>query len=166
MVTVASVPRTLVTVPLLCSIERVYAASTRSLALGVRFRGLANSLSMAADAEQQALEETAVQSTARVGNERTRARVLSEQFALTQRAPFLCECADPSCTEIVMLSLVNYERLREYPSRFLLAAGHEDAEADYELVIEAESGYAIVEKVGVAGEEAVRLDTRLQAHRY
>jgi hypothetical protein len=115
---------------------------------------------MAADDERRALHVAAVQSTARAGNERTRKIALRERFEYTQRVPFLCECADRSCTEIVMLSLADYERIREHPSRFLLVAGHEDAEADYERIVEAENGYAVVEKIGVAGEEAVRLDTR------
>jgi hypothetical protein len=39
-------------------------------------------------------------------------------------------------------------------------AGHEDAEAAHERIIEAEKGYAIVEKFGDAGTEAARLDER------
>jgi hypothetical protein len=59
-----------------------------------------------------------------------------------------------------MLSLDEYEGLRTHPGRFLLVAGHEDAEATYERIVEAENGYAIVEKLGVAGREAARLDPR------
>ena len=58
-----------------------------------------------------------------------------------------------------MLSVEDYERLREQPCWFLLVAGHEDA-AEARAVIEAENGYAIVEKVGAAGREASRLDPR------
>src|SRR5262249_35582109 len=102
----------------------------------------------------------AVQSTFRAKNERTRTVALSYRFEPSQRVPFLCECGDQHCLEIVMLSLVDYERVREHPSRFVLVAGHEDAEADYERIIEAENGYAIVEKVGLAGVEAARLNPR------
>jgi hypothetical protein len=115
---------------------------------------------MEADDDQQELRAAAVQSTFRARNERTRTVALSYRFERTQRVPFLCECADQRCAEIVMLSLIDYERIREHPSRFLLVAGHEDAEAEYELIVEAENGYAIVEKVGLAGTEAARLHPR------
>jgi hypothetical protein len=75
-------------------------------------------------------------------------------------APLLCECADPDCFEAVMLSIAEYEQVRQHPSRFLLVAGHEDPEAAHERIVEAENGYAIVEKVGQAGLEAARLDDR------
>jgi hypothetical protein len=74
--------------------------------------------------------------------------------------PFLCECADPGCFEAVMLSLEEYEQVRAHPSRFVLVAGHEDVEAAHERIVEAEEGYAIVEKVGAAGAEAARLHER------
>jgi hypothetical protein len=53
-----------------------------------------------------------------------------------------------------MLSIAEYEQVREHPSRFLLVAGHEDPEAAHERIVEAENGYAIVEKVGQAQLEA------------
>lgn len=59
-----------------------------------------------------------------------------------------------------MLNLEEYDRIRSHGSWFLLVAGHEDAEATHERIIEAESGYAIVEMTGVAGGEAARLDPR------
>jgi hypothetical protein len=42
----------------------------------------------------------------------------------------------------------------------VLVAGHEDDEAAHERIIEAEKGYAIVEKLGDAGAEAARLHER------
>jgi hypothetical protein len=59
-----------------------------------------------------------------------------------------------------MVSLVDYEAVRAQPDRFFLVAGHEDAEAAHERILEAEPGYAVVEKVGTAGGEAARLDLR------
>lgn len=63
------------------------------------------------------------------------------------RTPFLCECGDPSCTELVRLSLEQYEHVRSHASWFLVVDGHDTREArvagDYD-------GYAIIEKVGVA----------------
>jgi hypothetical protein len=59
-----------------------------------------------------------------------------------------------------MLSIDEYERVREHPSRFVLVTGHEDPDSAYERIIEAENGYAIVEKVGKAGAQAARLHER------
>jgi hypothetical protein len=100
------------------------------------------------------------QSTFRSTNERIQRAALSHRFAARQRVPFVCECADPNCSEIVMLSLLDYDAVRAHPDRFFLAAGHEDAEATHERILEAEAGYAIVEKIGTAGVEAERLDPR------
>jgi hypothetical protein len=47
-----------------------------------------------------------------------------------------------------MLSIDEYARVREHhPARFVLVAGHEDPDSAHERIIEAESGYAIVEQV-------------------
>jgi hypothetical protein len=100
------------------------------------------------------------QSTFRSANERMQRLARSHRFDATQRVPFLCECADPHCCEIVMLSLADYEAVRAHANRFFLVAGHEDPEAAHERILEAEQGYAVVEKVGTAGEEAERLDPR------
>lgn len=110
--------------------------------------------------EERALKLAMNESAARNSNERLSRMAVSHRFESSQGVPFVCECADADCHEIVMLSLDEYERVRFYPRRFLLVAGHEDAEATHERIVEAENGYAIVEKVGVAGREAARLDPR------
>ena len=110
--------------------------------------------------EERALKLAMNESVARTSNERLSHMAISHQFAPDQRVPFVCECADLTCHEIVMLSLDEYERVRVHPGRFLLVAGHEDAESTHERIVEAENGYAIVEKLGVAGREAARLDPR------
>ena len=46
------------------------------------------------------------------------------------------------------------------PNRFFLVAGHEDEEKAHQRILEAEEGYAVVEKLGTAGVEAARLDPR------
>jgi len=115
---------------------------------------------MATDDEARAHKLAANQSRFRRSNERLQRAAYSHRFEAADRVPFLCECADPGCFEAVMLSMEEYEYVREHPSRFVLVAGHEDAEAAHERIIEAEEGYAIVEKVGVAGTAAARLDER------
>jgi hypothetical protein len=60
--------------------------------------------------------------------------------------PFLCECDDPGCTELVLLTLAEYERVRSHPNWFVIVAGHEP---DSETAEEHER-YAVVEKEGAA----------------
>ncbi|MDX6513876.1 MAG: hypothetical protein QOE36_3380 [Gaiellaceae bacterium] len=59
-------------------------------------------------------------------------------------AEFVCECADPTCTHRVELTLVEYERVREESTTFLLQPGHEDERV--ERVIRRGRGYAVVDK--------------------
>jgi hypothetical protein len=112
------------------------------------------------DEEARAHKLAANQSRFRRSNERLERAAHSHRFDAADRVPFLCECADPGCFEAVMLSIAEYEHVREHPARFVLVAGHEDPETVHERIVEAESGYAIVEKVGHAGLEATRLDER------
>lgn len=81
----------------------------------------------------------------RYSNERLRRTAAHVRFEPTDRVPFLCECTDRDCFEVVMLSLEEYDRLRTHPNWFLLVAGHEDDESTQERIVEAENGYAIVE---------------------
>ena len=99
------------------------------------------------------------QSTFRGANERIERAAQSHHFDASQRVPFICECADPDCSETVMLSLVDYESVRAHADRFFLIAGHEAGESQ-ERILEAKQGYAVVEKTGTAGAEAERLDPR------
>jgi hypothetical protein len=115
---------------------------------------------MGSDDEVRGRKMAMNESAFRTANERLRGAALSHRFLADQRVPFICECADRGCYEVVMLSLTDYEQVRQHPSRFLLVAGHEDAEAVHERIIQAEAGYAVVEKVGTAGREAGRLDPR------
>jgi hypothetical protein len=71
---------------------------------------------------------------------------------------FLCECADPSCTERIRLSKVQYEWVRAKATRFVLAGGH--AAPQVEHVVEREDDYTVVEKLGVAGRVAASLNPR------
>jgi hypothetical protein len=112
---------------------------------------------MAAEDEVRARKLAINQSAFRSSNERLRARAYSHRFEARQRVPFICECGDERCFETVMLSIEEYEHIRAHPTWFLLVAGHEDEEAGHERIVDAEQGYAVVEKVGTAGEEATRL---------
>ena len=64
------------------------------------------------------------------------------------RTPFLCECSDPECTELLRLTRAEYERVRSTANWFVTAVGH-DCEAG--RIVQEHDGYAVVEKRGVAG---------------
>jgi hypothetical protein len=71
---------------------------------------------------------------------------------------FRCECAHLGCTDIIMLSVAEYEQVRAHARRFIVAHGHEEpAEED---VVERRSGYAVVEKRDAAGALAEATDPR------
>jgi hypothetical protein len=57
----------------------------------------------------------------------------------------ICECSDPECLERVgPLTSTEYEGVREDPTRFIIAAGHQAA--DVERVVERQPTYWVVEK--------------------
>jgi hypothetical protein len=64
--------------------------------------------------------------------------------------PFLCECGDRHCTEVVLLPMDIYESTRAQPTWFVIRPGHRQLES--ELRVDEGDGYEIIEKTGVAGE--------------
>ncbi len=71
--------------------------------------------------------------------------------------PFLCECENESCTELVQLELGEYEHVRENPRHFLVVPGHD---GDGNRQVEVHDRFAIVEKTGVGGIIAEQEDPR------
>jgi hypothetical protein len=71
---------------------------------------------------------------------------------------FRCECARLGCTQMLPLSFREYERVRQHPRRFIVAPGHE--RLDVEAVVENQTAYLVVQKLGAAGEEAEATDPR------
>jgi hypothetical protein len=78
--------------------------------------------------------------------------------------PFLCECADVRCTEILRLTPSEYEAVRREPTRFLNAQGHVRNAEGWARVVEEFDRYTVVEKIGEAGEIAAELDARPERH--
>lgn len=112
------------------------------------------------DDKARAFKLATNQSAFRRSNERLRKAAGSHRFTWSDHVPFVCECADENCREIVMLTLEEYEIVRAHPTWFVLVAGHEDEDSAQERIVDAEQGYAVVEKVGAAGVEAARLHPR------
>ena len=94
------------------------------------------------------------QSRFREANERI--ELAADRMGLMGPIPFICECPEPTCVEIVRLRLEEYEELRHDPRLFLCAPGHDALSVDSgaALVREERDEYMVVEKVGVAGEIA------------
>jgi hypothetical protein len=72
------------------------------------------------------------------------------------RTPFLCECSDPQCTQLIHLTLEEYEYVRARPTWFVAATGHEPDTR----TAEDHGDYSILEKSGVAGRIAKEQDPR------
>lgn len=84
----------------------------------------------------------------------------STEYGVSGVIPFICECADPTCTAILRVDLAEYERVRAEPTRFVNALGHYRSAEGFAKVVEERDGYEIVEKLGEAGEIASDLDPR------
>jgi hypothetical protein len=74
--------------------------------------------------------------------------------------PFVCECADRQCSELVRLDLDEYEEIRANSRHFLNAPGHHAAAQGAAVIVAERDGYTIVEKVGHAGDIVEALDER------
>ena len=77
-------------------------------------------------------------------NANERIRLSAELVDFDEAVPFLCECSESTCTEIVRLSLETYREVREGGQTFILRPGHEDA--NIERVTGRRDGYVLVEK--------------------
>jgi hypothetical protein len=81
-------------------------------------------------------------------------------YGVDMPIPFICECADPTCSEIVRLELEQYEEIRANSRHFLNIPGHQAAAQGAAVVVAERNGYVIVEKIGHAGDVVVALDGR------
>jgi hypothetical protein len=91
----------------------------------------------------------------REANERIRAAERGLDPPL-DHVPYVCECDDVQCRELMRLTATEYERIREDGATFAVLRGHH---SDGE-VIEEHDGYVIVRKTGAGGEVARALDPR------
>lgn len=71
---------------------------------------------------------------------------------------FVCECADMSCTEVLVVPLGEYEAVRTDAARFIVAPDEAHVDSKVEKVVEQMDGYWVVEKIGIAGDIAEELD--------
>ena len=91
------------------------------------------------------VREAERQARSRRDNEATaRARATANGHALGSRS-FRCECGAPNCTCTIGLTLREYETVRSYATRFVIAPDHENPES--ERVVEENNRFAVVEEV-------------------
>jgi hypothetical protein len=83
---------------------------------------------------------------------------LGEDGGHAERIGFVCECGIEDCTELLEVTVAEYEAVRASPRHFLVRPGHEDTNT--ERVVERNSGFFVVEKLDEAGEVAVEHDPR------
>ncbi len=83
----------------------------------------------------------------RRANERLAERIQEIAPTLAE-FPFICECGDPRCTQIVTLSPEEYGQVRSHPARFFVVPGHE-GDSD-ETVVRRDAHVSVIEKAGEA----------------
>jgi hypothetical protein len=71
--------------------------------------------------------------------------------------PFICECSDVRCVQIIRLTPAEYARVRSNPRWFAHAVGHETDVAGAVRTVETHERYVLVEKTGHAGAVAADL---------
>jgi hypothetical protein len=60
--------------------------------------------------------------------------------------PFLCECPDEGCVDILRLTRDEYADVRKYDNHYVTAVGHEDREKPVGQVVERHDDYIVVAK--------------------
>jgi hypothetical protein len=113
-----------------------------------------------ADYMDRVLQERIAENDARFRAANERIGAAADAYDVDMAIPFICECADPTCTKLVRLSLEEYEEVRADPRHFLSLPGHETAAQGAAVVVAERDSYVIVEKTGHAGEVAEDLDER------
>jgi hypothetical protein len=93
----------------------------------------------------------------REANERI-ALVVEEEGLSGEPMPFICECSDRRCFDLLLLLPDDYARVRSNPRWFLHAPGHEPQIEGAVRLVETHEQYLLVEKIGHAGEVAAELE--------
>ena len=83
--------------------------------------------------------------TFREANERIRVKA-EEYDAPLERIPFLCECPQAGCVEIVPLTMSEYAAIRLNPAHYFTAPGHEAEEQGVAKVVDYHDTFTVVEK--------------------
>jgi hypothetical protein len=93
-------------------------------------------------------------STFRDANEGIETSATEQDFDRDEPIPFICECSDPRCTEIIRVTLEEYAHLRSSPRWFVHAIGHEETVDGAVSTVARNPRFVLVEKINHAGEVA------------
>lgn len=85
-------------------------------------------------------------------------RRISASFDFQSQVELVCDCTRPGCLDVLRVSPHEYERVRRFPTRFLLKPGHITDVS--ERIVDEVGGFVVVEKVGSEAEIAIRDDPR------
>lgn len=108
--------------------------------------------------------ESGTQRASRLGRNEVFFRDANEELISTSHAQeqplasFVCECSDRSCSELIRLSLADYEEVRSNSAFFIIKTGH--AVEDIEEIVKQTPAYEVVEKTGVGRQVAEQHDPR------
>ena len=143
----------------------LFPADNAAAASGGCFRKLVGgkSLAMASEPARDAdvIAARVAENDARFRQANENIRAAAERAGM-ERVPFVCECADLTCTKVVRISLDKYEEIRASGRRFLNAPGHLAADQGWSRPVEEGDGYQVVEKLGEAAAIAQNLDPRAE----
>lgn len=106
------------------------------------------------DAEQVAHNDAVF----RAANERIRSAAAG--LDVDGPIPFICECADLTCRELIPLTPEEYQGVRERATWFAVSPGHEGGSDSSSRVVGHGDAYVVVEKLGKASDVAKALDPR------
>lgn len=106
------------------------------------------------------MEERIARNNATFRDANERISAAAGAYGIDTPVPFICECPDAGCSEIVRLTLEQYEEIRADSRHFLNVPGHQAAAENTSEVVSERDGYVIVEKVGRAGDIVEALDER------
>jgi hypothetical protein len=108
------------------------------------------------DYEASAIRAAENQSLFRAVNDRV--DELNRQASFSEVTEWVCECADPACTDRLSMTVAEYEALRKDGNTFAVAPGHEIPEV--EEVVRTAERYVVVSKRSPGAEKAYALDPR------
>ena len=106
---------------------------------------------------QRSVEQAAKnEATFREANERLEEKAAEFGFG-EERTPYLCECEDERCTDVMGLTRAEYEAVRAGPKTFVVVGGHQEAD---DAVLREEAGFTVIEKTGEEGKLVAERDPR------
>jgi hypothetical protein len=76
-------------------------------------------------------------------------RAREELHVDAERTPYICECEAERCTEILVLTLAEYQEARSSPRRFFVRDGHQSPQ---DAIVAERDGFIVIEKTGREGE--------------